>query len=300
MNIIKLFNKYSIYLKILIFLKLLLIILIIINYKKLKKESFDNLNNKIFTNYDNKNLYDNFYVTIYDKLHNDNNKNDIISNIIKNKLCKTSVILDVGCGTGEIVSKLSDYNILGLDKSNSMIALCKNKFPNNNFIEGDILNNNNFNYNYNYSHILCLNLTIYYIKNKKLLLKNCYNMLNLNGELILHLVDKNLYNRSINMGKINNFNPCKNSNNKIIKNNINFNDFNYTCINTLHNKDIITIDETIKFNNNSVRNNTHTLYFDSNKNILLDATTIGFIINEKIKINNTDGEYIYVLKKNII
>ena len=141
MNIIKLFNKYSIYLKILIFLKLLLIILIIINYKKLKKESFDNLNNKIFTNY--------------------NNKNNIISNIIKNKLYKTSVILDVGCGTGEIVSKLSDYNILGLDKSSSMIALCKNKFPNNNFIEGDILNNNNFKYNYNYSHILCLNLTIY-------------------------------------------------------------------------------------------------------------------------------------------
>ena len=69
--------------------------------------------------------------------------------------------------TGEIVSKLSEFNIIGLDKSSSMIKLCNEKFPKNKFILDDIINNNRLNYNYDFTHVLCLNFTIYYLNDRK-------------------------------------------------------------------------------------------------------------------------------------
>tara|TARA_B110000027_G_C16066875_1_gene277136 strand:+ start:78 stop:983 length:906 start_codon:yes stop_codon:yes gene_type:complete len=301
MELINKFSEYDIILQILIILAILLIVLIFLNIVRNMNNS-ENFESKqsTFRDFDNNNLFDNFYTNIYDKLHNDDNKNNIIINIIK-KNCNikiTSTILDIGCGTGEIVSKLSEFNIIGLDKSSSMIKLCKEKYPENNFILADILNNSKLNYNYEYSHVLCLNYTIYYIDNRKLFFRNIYDILLPNGIFVLHLVNKQQFNRTINKCKIDKFNPSKYLDSKPIKSNITFDEFDYNCIYKVEdNKGII--DETFSFKNSSIRKNTHTLILDNNRIILNEATNVGFIIEGQIKINKNDGEYLFILKKNL-
>lgn len=301
MDLINKFSKYDLILQVLIILIVLLVFLMFLNIIKNmnNSENFDN-KQSTFQDFNNSNLFDNFYTNIYDKLHNDDNKNNIIINIIKNNcnIKKTSIILDVGCGTGEIVSKLSEFNIIGLDKSSSMIKLCREKYPENNFILADILNNSKLNYNYEYSHVLCLNFTIYYINNRKLFFRNVYDILLPNGIFILHLVNKDQYNRTINKCKLNDFNPSKYLQNKPIKSNISFDNFDYNCIYKIEDDKGI-MDETFTFKNNSIRKNTHTLMLDNNRIILNEAKNVGFIIDGQIKINKNDGEYLFILKKNL-
>ena len=298
MEIIKYFRKLNFLSQLLLFLIIYFLILLIYDIIFIK-ENFEN--SKIhFEDYNNSTLYDNFYSNIYDKIHNDNKKNTQIVEFIKEN-CNSpnsSTILDIGCGTGEIISKLSEFNIIGLDKSSSMIKICKKKNPDKKFINDDILNNQLFNYNYNFSHILCLNFTIYYFNNRKMFFKNVSELLMPNGILILHLIDKNKFNRMVNVCKLGSFNPCKYTNNRCIKSNIVFDDFEYKCNYTIEkNKGII--DETFYFNNNSIRKNFHTLNLDDNKSILNEARENGFLVDRQIKIKEIDGEYLFILKKNL-
>jgi len=77
-----------------------------------------------------------------------NLKDDYEIGAIKNKTSATtkSVILDVGCGTGHHVDKLAQYdlNVIGIDKSPSMIAKAKYNYPSYNFILGDVLDFSSF------------------------------------------------------------------------------------------------------------------------------------------------------------
>lgn len=299
MDIINKFRKSSLILQLLIILMIILIglyTLKVINYK----ENFNNIP-KFMVN-DNSNLYDDFYSNIYDKLHNSNTKNNLLVELIKNNsnIKKTSTILDIGSGTGEIVNILSkNFDIHGIDKSYSMIKLSKSKFPNSKFIHADFLNNN-INYDYNFTHLLCLNLMIYEIKNKKDFFINCYQILSYNGILVLHLVDIHKFNRIINACKINNFNPSYFLKNKNIKSKIEIENFKYTC-NFVNNEDIneSLINEIFEFNDGSIRKNEHKLFMENYKTILQYAKDCGFIVHSQIAIKNNHGEYIFILKKNI-
>jgi ubiquinone/menaquinone biosynthesis C-methylase UbiE len=151
--------------KILILVAILLAIIVFFrNFLSLKtKEGFHQNDNFLFKN--GNEVYDDFYSEIYDYLVFNNLKNDYevgtIINTINPK--ESSVILDVGCGTGHHVASLAsqNLNILGIDISPSMINKAKENFPQYNFIVGDALDGNLVKYN-SLTHILCLYFTIYY------------------------------------------------------------------------------------------------------------------------------------------
>ena len=69
-----------------------------------------------------------------------------------------------------------------------MVIKAKSNFPDCEFNNGDILNYKDFDYN-SFSHILCLGLTFYHIQDKSQFFEVCYNLLDFNGKLLLHLVD---------------------------------------------------------------------------------------------------------------
>ena len=61
-------------------------------------------------------------------------------NDLLNYISKDSVILDLGCGAGNnavYLSKLG-FNVTGIDLSDSMLAIAKNKKSNAKFIQGDV------------------------------------------------------------------------------------------------------------------------------------------------------------------
>ncbi len=72
------------------------------------------------------------------------------------KLCKdipeNSAILDLGCGNGRLIEAFEKkINYLGIDQSESLVNLAKERYPNHSFIVGDALNLNQINFKENYS-----------------------------------------------------------------------------------------------------------------------------------------------------
>ena len=127
-SITNLYKKLSNFGKILIFISLLLVLVVFFKYIQMyslnQKEGF--IQEKEFIFKKGPDIYDDFYASIYDHLVFNDVKNDYEVGVILNQDSPNnkSVILDVGCGTGHHVSKLSqnpNIEVLGVDNSSAMI-----------------------------------------------------------------------------------------------------------------------------------------------------------------------------------
>jgi len=286
----KKYDKSSPWLKMLILLALLFLLL----------HRYNEYNPK-----ENKDLYDEFYVKYYDKIMNDSYKTKYEFNEIchTSKPNKKSEILDIGCGTGDLVKKFvkNGYKIKGVDKSKAMIDKAKSKYPECEFLQKDALNSMNHPPK-SFTNILCTYFTIYYIKNKKQFFKNAFTWLKPNGTLTLHLVNRDKFNPIVNAADILlNVSPQKYAKNRITSSFVKFNNFKYKADFKLQkHKNQAIFDETFKDDKTGqVRQNKHTFYMDGQKNILTLAKQAGFILEGKINMNgcNYEHQYLYVLKK---
>ena len=218
----------------------------------------------------------------------------------------TGKVLDIGCGTGHHVKLLSDLSIkaLGVDSSPSMIKKCKSNFPGLNFKVSNILNTMEFPEN-TFSHILCLYFTIYYFKDKRQFLENCYQWLQPNGLLVIHLVNINKFDPVVPSAT-----DCDIKSKRPTKSLINFDKFDYKA-NFIQDKNInfntinllepnVVFKEQFKFNNkNKTRINEHKLYMSSQQSILAAAREVGFILQSQIEMKDIqyDYNYLYTLQK---
>jgi 2-polyprenyl-3-methyl-5-hydroxy-6-metoxy-1,4-benzoquinol methylase len=144
----------------------------------------------------NDNLYDNFYSEIYDHLAFSDIRNDFEVGEIINHTQPTqhSIILDIGCGTGNIVNRFKQkgFNIYGVDQSQDMINMSMKKYSLNTIIKGNVMQPHLFIY-HSFTHIFCLYFTIYYFKNKTAFFENVYDWLKPGGIFILHLVNRDKF-----------------------------------------------------------------------------------------------------------
>jgi SAM-dependent methyltransferase len=282
----------------------ILIILLLFVLFTCKFNINENFSNNKTLSFNNDNLYDDFYSNIYDELVFDETKNkyeiDEIKRITKMNP-STSNVLDIGSGTGHHINTLSKNNIqvIGIDNSQFMVDVALNKFPQNNITLGDATDEFLFRNN-TFTHINCLYFTIYYIRNKKQFFKNCFNWLKHGGYLALHLVNRDSFNPIINSADpLNLVSPQKYSKKRITNSSVKFNDFQYTANFELNNN-IGHFNETFKFDKNgNKRKNNHTLYMDTQKDILRIAKDTGFILHGNIDMVNCQYEYqyIYILYK---
>jgi ubiquinone/menaquinone biosynthesis C-methylase UbiE len=267
--------------------KILLLILILLvffigfnNY--VKKEGFINQKDK-FTFKRGPEIFDDFYANIYDNVITDSVKDEYIVGKIINKTSPTSksLLLDIGSGTGDIVSLFNQKNVksIGLDNSTSMINISKIKYPLLEFNRGDATNIMIYPA-HTFTHITCLNDTIYYFKDKKHLFKNIYEWLMPGGYFILQL-DSNTKN-------------IKLSNKKREV----FTDFTYKIQNENLNGAVL-INETFKDNEGKIRKQQHQLFIDANNDILKDIKNEGFIINGTFNLSpvNYDSKLLYIIYK---
>lgn len=256
-----------------------------------------------FNKYTDEDILDDFYVDFYDKVYVEkeriNFEETTILPLINNKKSK---ILDIGCGTGQLVNRLDDNNkilVTGADISEKMLSKAKQNYPDNNFVKKNCSDSLNF-YQEEFNIITILYFTIYYFPNKEQLIENCFRWIKPGGYLILHLVN------------LNKFDPYGvGSNEKSEKKSISYQDeeFNYSSkfiidkskdCKTNDNTPNITYKEFFKFNNNkSVRMNEHNLYGTSQKLILSMALEKGFILREQKHMKDVGAtyQYLYVLQK---
>ena len=289
----------------------LLITLIFIFLFKPKQEGFVEVK-KEFIRKTGKDIFDDFYVDIYDDLVYNEKKNSFeIERIFKDNK-SNPIVLDIGSGTGhhtELISKIPNSTVIGIDNSPAMIKFSKQKNPELDFRLASALDSMQFSPN-SFSHITCLYFTIYYIKNKQLLLENCYKWLEPGGVLVLHLV--NMYKFDPIVPIANPFvivSPQSYTDKRITESKVKFDMLDYKSdfkldesipTNTCKiDKPNAIFKETFKFNNKKSRINEHNLYMSSQKSILALARDIGFILQSQEEMDGIQYEnnYLYTLVK---
>ena len=297
---IKKFNKSSNWLKITI---ALITVLVVFKFLSNDREHFTK--KKKFVMKEGQKIYDKFYCEIYDDLIFNKVKNEYeVGEIINTtKATSKSRVLDIGSGTGEIVSLFNKKGIgaQGLELSPFMIKKSKNKFPHLKFTQGDVAKSMAFPSN-NFTHITCLYFTLYYIENKMQFFKNCYDWLMPGGSLVINLVNRNKFDPILNSADpLLWVSPQKYAKKRITSSIIKFKDFQYKANFSLNkSNDTAEFTETMKDDKTGhVRKNVHTLYMETQKKILSFAKDVGFILKGKIDLVNVQYEYqyLYILYK---
>jgi SAM-dependent methyltransferase len=285
--------------KILIFIALMLIIVVFFKNIIPLKEGYTDSKEFLFKQ--GESVYDDFYASIYDHLVFNQIRNDYEVGIIVNSSTpdQKSVIADIGCGTGHVVSGLKNKNleVIGIDISPSMIekAKAENPYISNNFKVGDGLNTHLFK-DESLTHILCLYFTIYYMKDKMRFFYNCMNWLMPGGYLIVHLVDRYKFDPILPPGNpLYVVSPQKYAKERITKTKVTFNDFVYNADFKLdESNDLAIFDEKFKFNNGKIRKQEQKLYMEDLPTIVNMAQDAGFILHAKIDMVKCAYEYQYV------
>ena len=298
-----------------VFLKIILFLAIIYIYLYLYKltskpryvENFSQKEQFVLKKGDK--LFDDFYAEIYDGLHNSEARNDLELIEISNHTNlneDTSVVLDIGSGTGNTVNNLNEagYTAYGIDKSRSMVKYSQNKYPNIEIKEGDVIDSMAFEHN-TFTHVLCSYFTVYYIEDKSLLFKNCYHWLQPNSYFVLHLVDLPKFTKIIPVGKDDTVPQKPKSNNyRTVDTLTVFKDFKYKAYlqvpNDKKNKDA-TLSETFTDNiTQHVRQNEHTLFMEPLDSIEKMVKQAGFEFDKKVHMGNITGDenqFLYFFKK---
>jgi len=304
-SILKIYKNMSNCGKILIFVAIFLILIVLfksVNNINKNKEGYEQNDSFLFKK--GSEIYDDFYVDIYDHLVFNNLKDDYEIGAINNKTSANSksVILDVGSGTGHHVGKLAqnNLNVTGIDNSVSMVAKAKLNYPNCKFINGDVLDISKF-HNNQFTHILCLNFTIYHFQDKMKFFYNCMEWLMPGGTLVIHLVNREMFTPILPPeSPLYTVSSNKDSKDRITKTKITFNDFVYSSNFDLEpEKDVATFHEKFKFNNGKIRKQEHTLYMNSDDNIVNMTQEAGFLVQGKVDLVECDYEYqyLYILVK---
>ena len=301
---IKKLLNLSIIEKLLLLFFILIIITLICSYVKNSKEGFDNINKEFILKKD-LDIYDNFYVNIYDILSYNKIITDFeVGNIITSTYpTEKSIILDIGSNNGYIVNLFKEITnqIIGIELSKNMIEKAIQRYPHlkNNFLQENILNNQIFENN-SFTHIFCLNLNFYTIQNKKLFLENCFNWLMPGGYLALNLINKpeiNIKQHIINIRS--NVFPDFIDPDILLSENIKFKDFIYYPKYYMVSDNTGIFEQKFNFNNGNIRKQETTIYFMSINEILKIAKYLGYIILQQftLKNKNKNNNLLYILQK---
>lgn len=284
-----------------IFVALLILLLLVCVFggKPTIKETFSGKSK--FLTYKNNDLYDEFYADVYDKLVFNPNKNKFEVKAITKHIQKGKA-LDIGSGTGHHVDALSKmgFDCVGLDTSKGMIEQAKINFPTQQFVHTDALKPMAFQPK-SFDLITCLYFTIYYIKDKEQFFKNVSLWLRDGGFFVLHLVDKKKFNPIVPAGEpFTIISPQNYADERIEDSVVQFDKFKYKSNFSLSEKNKGVFKEYFKFkNSNQVRQNDHTFYMESQREIVQQVKNMGLKLVETVDMSPCayDAQYLYIFQK---
>lgn len=248
-------------------------------------------------------IYDTFYTVVYDDLAKTGERSDYECNKIielTRPSITDSVFLDIGSGTGHLVSNFTErgYRAHGVDISKDMVEYSQKKFPDIQTKCGDAMDPLLYD-RLLFTHITCMNYTIYHIKDKQQFFRNCYHWLIPNGFLILHLVDKDKYNPLAPMSEnVSLKNATVYGNTRKTDAKIDFEDFVYTSSHEFKSDERVLLKESFTDNlTKHVRQNELTLYMENKNDIIKMAQKNGFIAHAMINLLTDEYQYIYVFER---
>jgi SAM-dependent methyltransferase len=261
----------------------------------------------------NEDIYDYFYVEVFDLIYRQPSYTETIINAIEKNTQSSdaSIFLDIGSKTGKIVRLLQDkgYEVYGVEPNNSMMEYTKKYQPKikESCTRGEILDPILYERS-SFSHILCLDDTLYAIKDKVAFFRNCFFWLKPGGVLVLQLLQritplKEKKGEGKDEGKDEEKKACKRNKKK---DPFHQDYTSFTFDNSYEKNDQSTTIEIIyketftdKATNN-IRENERLLYLDEMNVILSEAIFCRFYILGKINLKQQNKDYtsfLYFLEK---
>ena len=296
-------NPHFFFMKWTIIFAILLVAVISYRFLYPRPENFDQ--REPFVMKRNEEALDDFYIELYDPLHDVKSRtNEELLHILKTTDPSTqhSVFLDVGSGTGNIVSELTDagYKAYGVEKCRKMVEYSQNQYPDIEVLKGDVLEPMMFEKGV-FTHVLCTYFTIYQIENKLKFFRNCYHWMQPGGYLVIHVVDKDKFERII---------PNKDAiakreqraNQTVLDIKAIFNDYEYKGSFEIPNESAhVVMKETLTdIETRNIRQNETDLYMEDTKKVLEFARQAGFIYHAKTSMTDMNGDknqYLYYLER---
>ena len=284
-------------------LLLLIIIFILVNiyktYIPVKEGFIDQKENFVVKK--GINLYDDFYVNIYDELLYRELVNQYEVGSIENitKPTSESNILVIGSGTGHVANEFHNqgYKVVGLDESQAMIKYAKEEYPEVKFIQGTPMKAMAFEQQ-QFTHIVCLNMNFYYYKDKTSVLQNIYSWLRPGGFFIVQLVDKNKFDPIVPAAKpFIMVNPQSFADKRITESSVVFNNFDYKADFQIYPNDVVQFQEIFKDTtpgSNKTRQNIHKMWIPPKQRVINQCKETGFINYAQVDLMMAQLEYQYL------
>ena len=292
-------------------LEVLFILCVIVSFYYLTRVYYDDNSiegfsqNDIFVSKQNQDVYDDFYVTMYDKIHKtrQQTKFDLFQTIQVTEPSERSVFLDVGSGTGTIVNRLREhgFNAFGIDSSQAMIQYSMKTYPQCEYKCVDVNKTMEFDPS-TFSHILCTNFTLYEFPDKNMFFRNCKRWLKVGGYLIVHLVDKNEFDTVVPIGKLSNVkNSTNHTSKRILSTSVSLPNIQYTNKYSFHEDDVVKRVETFTDkNSHKTRHQELLLKIEPKEDIIQLAKTNGFHVKgvaNYLEYSEDNHQYLYFFER---
>jgi SAM-dependent methyltransferase len=297
-------------LKYLVFLAMIVFIYLLYKYTEIPSKRANNFEgfsqDKPFVLKMDEQIYDEFYVEVYDELHaTDKRSTWLIEQVVKmTEPTKQSIMLDVGCGTCKVIHKLKQmgYSVYGVDKSKKMVDYVENLYPDIEVQHCDVMDPMAFERS-SFTHILCTGFTIYEIPDKKTLFRNLYHWLKPNAYLIIHLAEPDKFSAVSPTKDAIQWMPFFKTEKPRTTDSVSeFDDFQYKqSIHSSPSTNITKITETFTDKEtNQIRQNEQALIMEPIDSILTLASREGFILHGKVDMSECNGDkhqYLYILER---
>lgn len=288
------------------------------------------LQNEHFLIRRNQDIYDDFTLQYYDRMHRTRDTATYIFDAVE-RLTQSSptksVVLDVGCGCGEMIKYMQQSkgykNVYGLDRSESAVRMATSTgLP---VMLGDTTAPMTFD-KHTFSHIFLTGMTVYEFQDKTELFRNLYYWLMPNAYLIVHLVDRDRYDTipagakpglmtlsstmtnglMTSASTAGGLKPVTVSTNRVTDAHVDFIDFVYQSevnVSEIDTNNLVTIKETFTdADTRKVRINEQTLYMNTVQDIVYQAQYAGFIVQGQFDLSKCGAvgdahQYVFVLER---
>jgi SAM-dependent methyltransferase len=301
-------NKTQNHLLLILCLVLAMLLIFLAVNRPESKEGF--VQNERFLIRRQEDVYDAFYAQIYDKLFQPKTTNHYIfdsAERLTQPSLEKSVILDAGCGTGNLVSYMNKKGYkyaFGIDQSQEMIDVALELDPDIKVKVGDLSKPMTYD-KHTFTHIFMTGNTLYHFTDKVSLFRNLYYWLIPNGYVILQLHDRDRFDPIPPVGKSALLGSLQTMvNERITDSEIDFIDFifktSYDFSEMSKNNTVLFQETFVDASTKNVRKNETVLYVESLNELVYMAQTAGFLVHGQFNLNDANQDphqYVFILER---
>lgn len=246
--------------------------------------------------------YDAFYAKVYDPLVQPIARAPLETKVPlewfkeKGREANTIRVADIGCGTGihiELFAREGVASIIGYDKSESMIAEAKKRFPDREFVVGDATVATMASAD-QFDLVTMFYFTIYMVPERTQMLKNIFLWLAPGGAFVCHIVNKLKFDPILEAASpFVGFSVQKYADERVTKSSVTFDEFEYSGDFQLHGSRA-AYEEVFKFKDGNVRRHEQRVWMPNIDALVAEITGVGFKYAHHVDMTAIGYEYNYL------